>query len=530
MAYQETLILNTSGYLDNRITVLSGYNATIPIVTGFAITGGSNLTGLLSINAGSNITLTQIGNNTVSIASTASGPGGGNVGITGISITGSNYFSGNGQINISGSGGVSVVWNGLNNVIISGVDAGVGGGYPSNNPAQFSTSGNLYNSGNILYDNIIGLSGTTNRLATGIVYITGNQTINGTKTFLNNIVAPAIGQDSQVDIFNYILNDNQPLPALNWENKTLITQDGVSLNWNNKILSGNWRALGSVGINTNNTMFALNIHGTVGIEDNGDNTLISGSGNNNSFVEINVQNFNSGENASSDLVATSDIGNENNYYINVGINSSRYTGSSVGFTGDTYLLSKANDLYIGNVVPNRMVNLFAGASPTGGNSGEVTLYRDRVSINASLQISGNTVLTHHSGVSITGITSLGNANTYAELMSGLYEPGGWLFLANVCAHAPTQISKFTLNTRLWDGVSQTYFISQENTMLTGLGGIGIINMPIIQFVQLTGAINRVNLSCASDIANVRIRNLPSGNLPVGTTSGTTSYMRGIRLY
>lgn len=112
-------IQTTGSNNSNRITLLSGYLDNIPKITGFAITGGNNLTGLLSINAGANISLTQIGNNTVSIAATAGG-GGGGAAITGISVSGSNYFSGNnGQINISGSGSVGVVLNGQNNIIFN---------------------------------------------------------------------------------------------------------------------------------------------------------------------------------------------------------------------------------------------------------------------------------------------------------------------------------------------------------------------------------------------------------------------------
>jgi hypothetical protein len=72
-------------------------------------------------------------------------------------------------------------------------------------------------------------------------------------------------------------------------------------------------------------------------------------GNNNIYSQVNIKNINSGSNASSDLVLTADNGTEGVHYVNLGINSSTYSGGYVGLENDAYLLNVGKDLYIGTV-------------------------------------------------------------------------------------------------------------------------------------------------------------------------------------
>lgn len=86
----------------------------------------------------------------------------------------------------------------------------------------------------------------------------------------------------------------------------------------------------------------------------GSYNLISGHSNLDSYVQLNIQNFNSGQSASSDVVATSDIGDETVGYIDMGINSSGYSEpDAVGTAGDAYLYSTGEDLLIGNATAGK---------------------------------------------------------------------------------------------------------------------------------------------------------------------------------
>jgi hypothetical protein len=71
--------------------------------------------------------------------------------------------------------------------------------------------------------------------------------------------------------------------------------------------------------------------------------------NNQYYAQVNVKNINSGNNASTDLVVTADNGNEGIHYVNMGINSSTYTGGYVGLANDAYLINVGKDLYVGTV-------------------------------------------------------------------------------------------------------------------------------------------------------------------------------------
>ena len=103
-------------------------------ISGVSVSGGVAIQGALNINAGSNITLTQAGLNSFTIASSAVG-GGGLGGVTGVTVSGSTAFSG--AINFIGAYGTNVIHSG-NTIAISG-----GGG-----GSQGSTTNNYYvNSG-----------------------------------------------------------------------------------------------------------------------------------------------------------------------------------------------------------------------------------------------------------------------------------------------------------------------------------------------------------------------------------------------
>jgi cytoskeletal protein CcmA (bactofilin family) len=68
-----------------------------------------------------------------------------------------------------------------------------------------------------------------------------------------------------------------------------------------------------------------------------------------SYTQVNIKNFNSGPNASADLVLWNDVGTESSSYVDLGINSSTNNGSSIGYSGDAYLYTRESDLYIGSL-------------------------------------------------------------------------------------------------------------------------------------------------------------------------------------
>jgi hypothetical protein len=106
--------------------------------------------------------------------------------------------------------------------------------------------------------------------------------------------------------------------------------------------------------------------------------VISGKGNLNNYLQLNIQNLNSGTSASSDVVATANNGSETSFYIDMGINGENYTsnGSSVGEANDAYLYSTGNNLHIGNASTGSYhLGFFVGGYDT--------------EVNKKLQLNGN---------------------------------------------------------------------------------------------------------------------------------------------
>ena len=94
--------------------------------------------------------------------------------------------------------------------------------------------------------------------------------------------------------------------------------------------------------------------------------VISGKGNLNSYLQLNIQNTNQGTNASSDVVATAGNGNEDSNYIDMGINSDNFSGF-LGGPNDAYLYATGSHLHIGNATPDKPIQFFVGGPDTNTN-------------------------------------------------------------------------------------------------------------------------------------------------------------------
>jgi hypothetical protein len=85
------------------------------------------------------------------------------------------------------------------------------------------------------------------------------------------------------------------------------------------------------------------------VESSGSINIARFIGNKNNYTEVYIQNKNSQSLASSDLVIAADNASDILNYIDLGINSSNYSGSFVGVQNDAYLVNVGNDLYIGTI-------------------------------------------------------------------------------------------------------------------------------------------------------------------------------------
>lgn len=122
--------------------------------------------------------------------------------------------------------------------------------------------------------------------------------------------------------------------------------------------------------------------------------VIVGKGNTNSYAQLNIQNTKAGTNASSDVVATANNGDESVNYIDIGINSGSNTSSGVyGGVNTGYLFTTGNDFAIGNATASKNLLFFTGGTASGNErmridgSGNVGI--GTTSPNSTLQNTGS---------------------------------------------------------------------------------------------------------------------------------------------
>jgi hypothetical protein len=138
--------------------------------------------------------------------------------------------------------------------------------------------------------------------------------------------------------------------------------------------------------------------------------VISGKGNLNNYLQLNIQNTNQGTNASSDVVATANNGNESINYIDMGINSENYSQNFVGAANDAYLYSTGRHLHIGNT-SNFPVQIFAGGSDVDIHNKLELNPNNQHQMTGSLDVSDSVKAFSFTGSLLGTATSATNAST-----------------------------------------------------------------------------------------------------------------------
>lgn len=198
--------------------------------------------------------------------------------------------------------------------------------------------------------------------------VSGNLTVSGTTTYINT---------TQLNVGDNIITLNADLPvgSAPSESAGIEVNRGSSANvqlvWNetndqwdlgNTYVTGTFTATANVLVNTG-TLFVDTVAHRVGIGNtqptapltigNGSalftNPIVQLSGNANSYIQINGQNANTGNNASSDLMLVADSGTDTTNYIDIGINSSTYnqTTYSIMKPLSGYVFVNGGELTIG---------------------------------------------------------------------------------------------------------------------------------------------------------------------------------------
>jgi hypothetical protein len=152
-------------------------------------------------------------------------------------------------------------------------------------------------------------------------------------------------------------------------------------------LSGNLFANGTAFFGGSHTGFVFANAGIQSIE------------NVNNFAQIVNQNINPGPNASTDFVATNDAGNDLTNFVDMGINSSNYDGTPVGWTlsgpNDAYVYNVGGNLTIGTGTPGSKLSFHVGGTLAGNVV--AVLSNTALAVTGNITATGNIGATYYTG-------------------------------------------------------------------------------------------------------------------------------------
>jgi hypothetical protein len=212
-------------------------------------------------------------------------------------------------------------------------------------------------------------SGTIPVLTVGT---TSSQTIDGITTYLLNSSYQSVEVVSNGSNWNALAQNTSAAAGTSWTlggNTVGALQNlGTISNYDLPFITDNTEgmrlsAAGNLGVGTstfnatNPEKLVVNAGTTSSVN------AIVGRGSLNNYFQLNIQNQNSGSNASSDVVATADNGTESTNYVDLGINSSTYNTSAItGGVNNAYLYSAANDFVMGNSTAGKNLIFFTGGT------------------------------------------------------------------------------------------------------------------------------------------------------------------------
>ena len=237
------------------------------------------------------------------------------------------------------------------------------------------------------------------------------------------------------------------------------------------------------------------------------NLVAQFSTNSNSYAQINAQNISSGQQATTDYVATANNGTDTIYYVDLGIASNTYNpalefnslGTSL-YSNDAYLYTQGNvastpggNLVIGTATVNKAIRFISGGvgsanvvvtmnSPntisSGSTTGAVVIAGD-TGINGNINAAGNVTANNFTGNVVGNIT--GNVvgtlhgNVYADIITP-YQTNITVFNSNTAiripvgdtVHRPTGSSgmiRFNTDTPALEYYDGTMWVPVTNTVV-----------------------------------------------------------------
>jgi len=311
---------------------------------------------------------------------------------------------------------------------------------------------------------------------TGSQFINGSLTVNGSITAreyilsssITNMVIETVSGSSN---FGNSLDDRHIFTGSLFISGNMISTNGISSVYMDVTDRGHikYLSVGTVGFPHTEGPEALRV------ENSGSYNIAHFTGNDQYYTQINLQNTNSGSNASGDIVITADNGTEGVHFVDLGINSSTYTGGLVGRENDAYLLNIGKDLYIGTVGGTEHPSELKLFAQNSWENPQITIHEtNKISFNTgsvsegyNFEFSGSARL--QNDVNIDGELTIGSVSEkiVLEISGGTsqyefdYRSGSVFYLTSSLSNNSYNVSNAP--TEEQRAVSITFVIKQETT-------------------------------------------------------------------
>jgi filamentous hemagglutinin len=269
----------------------------------------------------------------------------------------------------------------------------------------------------------------------------------------------------------------------------------------------------------------------------GTNVVAQFSGNVNSYSQINFENINSGNRASTDYIATADNGNDSSNYVNMGIASSTYNYPDFAAYGpnDAYLHNNGGNLIINPETAGKAINFIIGGTDVANIAGVMDSTGLVISgiVSASGNIRGANVNTVGL-VTATGNVTGGNIRTGGSISATGNITGGNLSIGIITGTSVSVTGNITGNYYVGNGAGLTGVIAAGNVGSASqlANGTSQFNIPVADgnvIGNIGGVVNVYTFTSTG--ANVTgyvtaTANITGGNIRTGGVVSATGNVTG----
>jgi hypothetical protein len=303
--------------------------------------------------------------------------------------------------------------------------------------------------------------------------------------------------------------------------------------------------------------------GVPGFTTLGSNVVAQFTGNVNSYSQINFENINNGNRASTDYIATADNGNDASNYVNMGIASSTYSYPDFSAYGpnDGYLHNNGGNLLINPETPGKIIKFVVGGplstdlvatmsntafamtgtvSGTGNVSGGNLTTAGRViatgNVQSSANVTGANLVASANLVSVGAVVS-GNVTGGNLLTAGLVTATGNVSGGNVIAAANLVSVGAVVSGNVTGGNLLTAGLIRATSTITSSANIQGANVIATANLVSVGAVvsgnvtggNLLTAGLISATGNITGGNLVTPNLVSAATVAATGNVSGANI-